>query len=89
VLSCVELTTRRVGVLELGVNPAKMIEQWAASNGGLRGVCFELTRASKSKNSRLEISVVREYPGDWIDDVQGVNLGECMTRTFDRVNGRT
>lgn len=87
IVSCVELTTRRVGVLELGVGPAKLLEQWAASNGGLRGVSFELTRASKAKHSRLELTPVREHPGAWVDEVQAVNLGEVMQKTWNRQTG--
>ena len=84
VISCVELNTRRVGVVELGVTPAKQVEEWAASNGGLRGVCFTMRRASRAKQARHELEVVREYPGDWVNDLQGINLGEVMSKTWDR-----
>jgi len=87
VVSCAELSSRQVGVIELGKSPALMLKDEACRNGGLRGLLFEVVKATKSKHSRMEISMIHEHPPAWLMATEPLDLVEVMSRTWERMVG--
>lgn len=75
VISAAEVSTRRVGLLEVGRGVGLQLRDWAAACGRLRGLWLELTKQTSAKQSRMEVSLVQKDPGDWylglgIPDIQ-------------------
>jgi len=83
-VSCVEMSTRQVGVFEFGPSISILIKQWASGMGYLKGMILEVTRASKSKHSRMEVHLIREPPAAWAMSIEGLPLEEVLERTWER-----
>jgi hypothetical protein len=84
VVSAVDISTKQVGVFEFGSSVSLLIKQWASGLGYLHGMIIEVTRASKSKHSRMEISLIREHPMSWVMSLEGLPLEEVLERTWER-----
>jgi hypothetical protein len=85
VISAVEMSTKRVGVIEMSESVAQLIREWAIPNEGARGLIVELGKASKSKHSRLEVNLIRERPPGWVMGLDGLDLVEVLSRTWERI----
>jgi len=86
VVSAVDISTHQVGVFEFGASVSQLIQQWSAGLGYLRGMMIEVTRASKSKHSRMEIALIREHPLAWVMATQELDLIEVLERTWERAD---
>jgi len=84
VFSVVEWETRRVGLLELGRGHALSIQDWMAQNGGLRGLSFEIERASRPKQSRLDLRLVTDAQPVFIHHLDGPDLRRAVESTWRR-----
>jgi len=84
VFSVVEWESRRVGLLELGRGHALQIQDWMASNGGLRGMSVSIVRASAKKQSALEVKLLDEEAPLYFKHLQGPDLARALKSTFDR-----
>jgi len=84
VVSAVDLSTHQVGVLEFGASVAELIRQWASGFGYLRGMMIEISRATKSKHSRMEVSMIRDPPKAWVLATESLDLNEVLERTWER-----
>jgi hypothetical protein len=60
-----EVTTRRIGLIEMGKSNGLMLQEWSARNGGLRGMMVELRKHTKSPQSRTEILYVDDPAPLW------------------------
>ena len=87
VVSCVELSSRQLGVLEVSSSVAELLKQWSLSAGGLRGLIVEIEKASRSKHSRMEASWVHETPPAWVMAMAPLDLKEVLARTWERIEG--
>ena len=87
VVSAVELRTRQLGVIELGRAPMMVLRDAALVRQGLRGLIFELGRASKSKHGRMDLVVLWESPPGWAMDMEGLNVRTVLERTWLRETG--
>jgi hypothetical protein len=84
VVSCVDVSTRQVGVFEFGASVSTLIKQWSTGFGYLKGMIIEVTRASKSKHSRMEVNLIKEHPMPWVMALEGLPLEEVLERTWER-----
>jgi len=85
IISAVELGTKRIGVIEISESVSRLIQQWAAANEGARGLIVEMRKATRSKHSRMEVSLVHERAPAWAMALEGLDLREVLLRTWDRV----
>ena len=75
VFAVAERSTRRVGLIEFGKGNGQLIRDWSERAGGLRGVCLEVEKHSRSNQSRTEVRYVEApcepwYLGLAVPDVQ-------------------
>jgi hypothetical protein len=84
VVSAVDLSTHQIGVLEFGQSVAELVKKWATGFGYLRGMTIEISRATKSKHSRMEVAMIREPPLPWVLSTEGLDLKEVLERTWER-----
>jgi hypothetical protein len=87
VISCAEMTTKRIGVIEISESVAALLKQWAVPNGGARGLILEFSKATKSKHSRMEIARIDEHPPAWAMAMEALDLHEVLANTWDRLTG--
>lgn len=59
VIGCVEVSTRRVGLLEFSRAIALDVKDFIPPNKSMRGLALEFTKYSMSKNSRMQVTPVR------------------------------
>lgn len=69
VVACVEVSTHRSGLLEVGHTVATELRDLAVNHNGLRGLRFEISKHSFSKNSRMEIRPLSDDEGAWWREV--------------------
>lgn len=86
VVSAVELTSRRIGVLEMSESVAHLIREWAVAQSGARGLIVEFGKVSKSKHSRLEVNLIREHAPGWALAMEPLDLHEVLARTWERID---
>jgi len=84
VVSAVEVTTRKVGVIEVGESIALTLKDLCSRNGGLRGMIVECMKATKSKHSRMEMVPVHEAPPAWALALAPLDLREVLEKTWQR-----
>jgi len=84
---CAEVTTGRVGVLEVGRAPGLQLRDRVQGNGGLRGAVFEVCRAARSKHSRLELVFVDEHPGSHLLSLEPLDLESVLRSTWEKAGG--
>jgi len=84
VFSVVEWESRRVGLLELGRGHALQIQDWMASNSGLRGMSIEIQRQSAKRQSAIELSLVSDEAPLYFHHLQGPDLARAVRSTFER-----
>jgi hypothetical protein len=87
VVSSVELSSKQIGVLEMSKTVAELLRSWSSRNGGLHGMVIELQRATRSKHSRMECSYLDELPPGWALAMEGLDLKEVLSRTWERQEG--
>lgn len=87
VLCVADLTTRQVGVIEVGSGVAALIKQWSVGLGYLRGMCLEVAKCSRSKHSRMEVELIHERPPGWVMSTEPLNVRLVLERTWDRIRG--
>ena len=83
-VSAADLSTHQVGVIEFGATVAALIKQWASGFGYLRGMTIEVARATKSKHSRMEVTMIRNPPPGWLMATEALDLKEVLERTWER-----
>jgi len=60
-----ERSTRRVGLIELGRGNGLLVRDWAYSRGEMRGLMIEVSKHSRSPQSRTEVQRVHEDAPLW------------------------
>ena len=87
-VSAVDLSTRQIGVFEFGASISMLIKQWSSGLGYLKGMMIEVTRATKSKHSRMEVKLIKEHPMAWMMALEGLPLEDVLERTWERAEVR-
>jgi len=82
VFAVCEVTTRRVGLVEVSQSVAELFRMWEAEHGGLRGMWVELYKHSHSVRSRTECRCVREDPGHWWRSLEVPDPGVALELTW-------
>lgn len=89
VLCCVDLSTRQIGVLEVGSGPGEVLRHHCEIGGGLRGTVLALGRASRKKNSRLVVEIVREVAPSWTTDLACLDIQGALFSTWSRAEAQS
>lgn len=86
VMGAADVTTKRVGILEVGRANGLLIRDWAQSRGAMKGVVIELAKHSHARTSRTEVRLVDKEPGPWIHMLQVPDLKRALILTWDKAN---
>lgn len=84
VVCAVDLRSRMVGFLEVGSALGEQLKNRAYEYGTLQGCVMVLSRASKKKNARLEMELLREEPPKWAMDIVPLSIQNAMAQTWAR-----
>jgi len=82
VFSAAEVSTRRVGLLEVGRSNGLLIRSWMGRNGGFRGMVLELTKHSHSKGSRTEVVYVDREEPPWYLALEVPDVKRALLMTW-------
>ena len=76
-----EVSTKRVGLLEVGRSNGLLLRSWIPRRGSFRGMVIELMKHSHSKASRTELLYIDDPAPPWIAalDVPDVKRALLMT----------
>lgn len=69
VLPCAERFTHRTGLIEFGHSVAVEVRDLGVRRGGMRGLVFEVSKHSYSKQSRMEVAAVADEAEPWWREV--------------------
>jgi hypothetical protein len=86
VMCCVEMTTHRLGVLEISESVANLVRAWSVPNNGSRGLILELSKATRAKHSRMEIGLLKEHPPAWAMALEPLDLHEVLEKTWEKMS---
>lgn len=86
VVSVVEWESRRIGLFEVGRGHAVCLNDWASSQGGLRGLSIEIQRVSHSKQARMDVRLVTDEEPIWFKHLEGPDVVKALASTFQRGN---
>jgi hypothetical protein len=87
VVCAAEVSSRQIGMLEVGSAPMLHIRDRALARGGLRGMILDVSRPARSKHGRLEVSVFEESPPSWSVTTEALDLRMVLERTWAREVG--
>ena len=79
-----EITTKRVGMIEMGRGNGLMLQDWSIRAGGLRGLMVEFSKHSKQSQSRTEVKYIDHPPPLWIDGLDGPDVGLALYLTWEK-----
>ena len=65
VFACVEISTRRPGLIELGKTNALLVRDWGGGDGYPSFCAFEVWRPGRAKQSRIEVRRTEEVCLPW------------------------
>jgi hypothetical protein len=88
VMCAVEVTTHQVGVLEISESVANLVREWSVPHNGSRGLMVELRKATKAKNSRMVVELVKEHPPAWALALQPLDLHEVLSKTWEKIGSK-
>jgi len=84
VLACAEVSTRRVGILEVGRAVGLQIRDHCQASGTARGLWFEIGKESNAKQSRMTLQLISESPGIWYLEMPVPDLKKALAATWDK-----
>ena len=82
VLAVCELSTRRVGLLEMGRSNGLAVRDWCGRNGGLKGMVLEFYKHSKASTSRTEVSYIDRLPPPWVYAMPVPEVRKALVNTW-------
>lgn len=65
VFGAAEVSTKRVGLMEVGRSVGQLMRSWVPRHDGLRGMVLSFSKHSHSKQSRTEVQYVDREEGPW------------------------
>jgi hypothetical protein len=84
VLGCVEVSSKRIGLLEVGKSVGDMIRDWVGRRGQLRGMWLELSKHSFSKQSRMECAYVEKEAPVFTRSLQSPDVKGALRATWEK-----
>jgi len=84
VMGAVEVSTRRVGILEVGRGNGLLIRDWVGSRGEMHGLQIELEKHSHSRTSRTEVRWIQQEPPPWVHIVEVPDIRRALILTWDK-----
>jgi hypothetical protein len=84
VLSCAEVSSARVGIIEVGRTVGLQIKEMASSAGTSRGLWLEFGKETTAKQSRMTIKQILEPTGDWWHELPVPDMREALAATWDK-----
>lgn len=84
VIACAEPISGRAGLLEIGRSVALQLRDWAETRGKMRGLCFEITKYSGSKNSRMEINHIPNPVGFQYAHIPTPDITTALVATWQK-----
>ena len=84
----VDLESRAVGFLEVGVAQGEVLQRAEAATGSLRGVVVALSRVSRKKNSKIEMDVVHEPMPGWAKEIAPLRVQSALFQTWSRARAK-
>ena len=88
VVCCVNLESRQIGFLEVGVAQGDMLRRIEQDRGGIRNAVLTLGRVSRKKNARIEMDVLNEEAPVWAKDLEALNVQTALFQTWSRARAR-
>lgn len=86
VMGAAEVSTHRVGILEVGRANGMLIRDRVRSQGHAEGVVMELSKHSHARTSQTEIRFVEVPVFPWIHQVEAPDLKRALLLTWQRAN---
>jgi hypothetical protein len=83
-MATVEVSTRRVGIFEVGRAVGLQVRDMAAASSSFRGLWFEFGKESNSKQSRMTVQLVDKSPGNWWHELPVPDLKKALAATWDK-----
>lgn len=82
VLAVVETSGRRVGLIEFGKSNGQLIRDWTARNNGLRGMRIEVSKTTKSVQSRTVVEYVSIPCEPWYLGMEVPDVAQALYLTW-------
>lgn len=82
--AAIELSTRRVGLMEVGRSVACQLQDWVEIRGAFRGMVLEVRRTHHSKHARLDVQWVEDRVVTWLDQVPSPNVVGALVATWSK-----
>lgn len=82
VLPVAEVSTRRVGLLEVSRGIGELVKSWMPKNDGLRGMVIELSKHSLSKQSRTDVVYVERSIAPWFLECEVPDVRKALFLTW-------
>lgn len=86
VMAACDVSTKRVGILDVGRGNGLLIRDWVGSRGEMCGLVLELEKHSHSMRSRTEVRRVEKEVGPWIRQIEVPDLRTALILTWDKAN---
>lgn len=83
-MSCAEVATRRTGLIEFGKGNGEMIGDWARRQGTLRGLVIEVSKHTKSRQSRTEVRHVSSPAEPWFLPLEVPDIALALYLTWQK-----
>ena len=82
VLPVVEISTRRVGLMEVSQSIGQLIRSWVDRRGELRGMTLEFTKATHAKQSRTNVGYVDAECAPWYRSCRVPDVKTALVLTW-------
>lgn len=82
VFAAAEVSTRRVGLLEVSRSNGLLVRSWIGRHGGFKGMVIELSKHSHSKGSRTNVVYVDVEAPQWYVALEVPNVKRALLLTW-------
>jgi hypothetical protein len=82
VFAAAEVSTKRVGLLEVGRSNGLLIRSWISRNGGFKGMVLELSKHSHSRSSRTDVRYIDREEPPWYLAAEVPNVKRALLLTW-------
>lgn len=82
VFGAAEVTTKRVGLLEVGRSNGLLLRSWIPRRGEFRGMKIELSKHSHSKGSRTELLYIDQEEAPWYLALDAPDVKRALLMTW-------
>jgi len=83
-----DVSTKRVGLLEVGREVGQLIRSWIPRRGGFRGMVLEFSKHSHSRVSRTEVLYIDQELPPWYLAVEVPDVKKALLMTWRKAGFR-